>query len=79
MQLLVRYDFDSFNAWKESYERHEEARGQAGMRQLQLWRESDGTVWGLYDAADRREAEVHLNGLAALEGKIAARHYLSRL
>lgn len=79
MQLLVRYDFDAFDTWQQSYDRHGEERGRAGLRQLQLWREGTGTVWGLYDISERADAEAHLNGLAALEGKVAARHYLSRL
>ena len=78
MQLLVRYDFDGFDRWQETYDRHGEERGRAGLRQLQLWREGGGTVWGLYDMSDRDAAEAHLNGLATLEGKIAARHYLTR-
>lgn len=77
MQLLVRYDFTAFDAWKQTYDRHDEERGRAGLRQLQLWREGDGAVWGLYDVADPADAEAHLNGLAALEGKVAARHYLT--
>ncbi len=78
MQLLVRYDFDSYESWKTTYDRHDEGRGQAGLRQLQLWREGDGSVWGLYDISGRSEAEAHLDGLGALEGRIAARHYLKR-
>lgn len=79
MQLLVRYDFDAFDAWKEGYDRHAEARGQAGMRQLQLWREGEGSVWGLYDVSDSDKAAEHLDTLGRMEGSVAARHALKTI
>ncbi|WOI56891.1 DUF3303 family protein [Palleronia sp. LCG004] len=62
MQVLIRFDTDDADAFVASYADASERRDQAGLRQLQLWREKGtSTVWGLFDASDRSRVEEWLS------------------
>lgn len=76
LQLLCR--FDASGSWKSDYDDGAETRSNAGLSQLQLWRDADGgsAVWALYSVNDRDKAQGWLEGQAKLGPAVAEAHFL---
>jgi len=64
MQLLCRHDVTDFAAWKQVFDGDDEARRNAGLTVLQIWRDADSgaRVFVLYDVNVREKAEAYLKG-----------------
>ena len=75
LQLLCRYDA---GASQSDHDAGAESRSNAGLSQLQLWREAEGGgLWGLYSVNDRDKAQAWLDGSAKVSGpKVAEAHFL---
>jgi hypothetical protein len=74
MHLLATFTPPDYTAWKADFDAHWEARDQAGLTLLQLWRGADDTsrVVALFEVADRPRAQAWLDRQSALHGGIAA-------
>jgi hypothetical protein len=71
-QLLLRYErFD-----QTAFDADAEARGQAGLTLLQLWREDAQTRWALFTVNDAAKARGWLEKEAGLGHPPAAAHML---
>ena len=77
MQLLVRFDTKGYDDWKTAFDNDSENRMNAGLTQLQLWRDADNTAtaWALFDANDRGKADAWLNKESGL-GATTTHHFL---
>jgi len=64
MQLFCRHDVSDFAAWKQVFDGDAEARRNAGLTVLQIWRDADSKtrVFVLYDVNLREKAEAFLKG-----------------
>ncbi|MEQ9260790.1 MAG: hypothetical protein RIG84_17015 [Roseovarius sp.] len=71
-QLLLRYD--SFD--QEAHHAHAEDRADAGLSQLQLWREEGGAHWALFDVNDVDRAKDWVKKEKALGHGPSASHLL---
>lgn len=71
-QLLLRYD----NFDQAAHEAGAEDRGQAGLTQLQLWREGKGAHWLLFGVTDADRARTWLDKQAGLGRGPDAHHLL---
>ncbi|MCX7889799.1 MAG: hypothetical protein N2422_08755 [Rhodobacteraceae bacterium] len=73
MQLLATFAPPEYAAWKAAFDAHAEARDQAGLTLLQLWRHADApdTATALLEVADRPRAEAWLRTENALRGPVA--------
>jgi hypothetical protein len=84
MQLLAHRKVSDYDAWRRVFYDDAEARGNAGLTLLQLWREADdpGRVWMLYEVSERGMAEEYLEGLGQLHaeegGATQAGHHFLR-
>ncbi len=79
MQVLIRFDTTDADAFASSYADASERRDQAGLRQLQLWREEgSSTVWGLFDASDKAKVDEWLSAEIGLRDALTGTqaHYL---
>ncbi|MBJ3763911.1 hypothetical protein ILP92_14255 [Maribius pontilimi] len=79
MHALIRFDTKDADAFLTAYDAASERRDQAGLNQLQLWRE-DGTttVWGLYEASDQGKVADWLTSETGLRDSLTGTeaHYL---
>ncbi len=59
MQLICEIDTGGFDAWKSGFDDRAEARGQAGLTMLQMWRDADDGARAvvLFEVHDRARAE----------------------
>ena len=59
MQLICEIETGGFDAWKPGFDERAEARGQAGLTMLQMWRDVDDDARAviLFEARDRARAE----------------------
>ncbi len=75
MQLIVTFDTAGFDAWKSDFDDRAEARGQAGLTMLQMWRDADDTSCAviLFEVSDRKRAEEWVRTESALHTPVAAR------
>jgi hypothetical protein len=71
-QLLLRYD--SFD--QGTHDSHAEDRANAGLTQLQMWREGTGTHWVLHDVNDVARAKAWVDKETGLGHGPAASHML---
>ena len=82
MQLIVRHEIESYDAWRAAFDDDAEDRAQAGLNLLQIWREAGASaVWLLYEVSDRERAQAYFDGLAqvhARQGGVRAteRHFV---
>lgn len=79
MQVLIRFDTSDADTFHDAYTNASERRDQAGLRQLQLWREDGGsTLWGLYEASDRGKVDEWLSSEEGLRDSLngTEAHYL---
>ena len=83
MQLLAYLNVADYDAWRRVFDDDAEARGNAGLTLLQLWRE-DGDphrVWMLYEVSSRGMATEYLGGLGQIHAEAggaseAGHHFL---
>lgn len=68
LQLLVQQRVADYAAWRRVFDDDAEARGDAGLTLLQLWRDADdgALVWMLFEVGDRKGAAAYLDGLGRL-------------
>ena len=59
MQLIAHYEVTSFEAWHTAFNADDEARRDAGLSVLQIWRDADSTTHAfvLLSVNDRAKAE----------------------
>ncbi len=59
-QLLCRFDTEDFDAWRKAFDADAEDRREAGLSQLQLWREpgQPGRAWVLFRVNDPDRARA---------------------
>ena len=74
-QLLLR--FDSFD--RPAFDADAEARGQAGLTLLQLWKEAGGAHWALFSVTDPDRARGWLDKETGLGHPPSAAHMLETL
>ena len=74
MQLICTIDTGGFDAWKTGFDDRAEARDQAGLTMLQMWRDADdgNRVAVLYEVHDRARADQWFRQQAALKGATSA-------
>lgn len=84
MQLIVRHGIEDYDTWRRAFDGDVEARGQASLTLLQIWRDLDDrrSVWLLYEVHDRKRAEAYFDGLAQVHARQSGvtatdRHYLA--
>ncbi len=75
MHLLCTIDTGGFDAWKSGYDDRSEARDQAGLTMLQMWRDVDDEdrALVLFDVHDRARAERWIDTESALHTAVAGR------
>ena len=74
MNLLLHLTPAAYDAWKAEFDAAYEARMNAGLTLLQLWRDVDGAgVTALFDVNDRAKTEAWLDRERATDGPIEAR------
>ncbi len=75
MQLIVTIDTGGFDAWKAGFDDRVEARGQAGLTMLQMWRDADdgSRAVVLFEVSDRKRAEEWVRTESALHAPVTAR------
>jgi len=64
MQLITRYAFRDYGAFRTAFDADAEDRGRNGLSLLQLWREGTGHAWALYQVNDAKAARAYLDGAA---------------
>lgn len=64
MQLIAHYTIAGFAAFKTAFDADAEDRANNHLGVLQIWRESDTSVWVLYDVRDAKAARAYLDGAA---------------
>ena len=74
MQLLLQIDTPDYAAWKTAWDDDTEDRSNAGLTQLQLWRDADsqGQAFALMEVNDRGRAEAWLAKERGFGGQITA-------
>lgn len=82
MQLICHFEVTAFDAWKTAFASDEEARRDAGLGVLQIWRDADSTThaFALLSVNDRSRAEAWIARSNALHSDDAntvthASHY----
>lgn len=65
-QMIAHYQVADYARFRTQYEVDAEDRGQNGLSLLQLWRESNSSVWALYQIADVSRARAYLEGAAGV-------------
>ena len=84
MQLLAHLKIADYDAWRRTFDDDAEARGNAGLTLLQLWRQTDDEhrVWMLYEVSEPAMADEYLAGLGQLHaeqgGASEGGHYFLR-
>lgn len=75
MQMICDVTTGGFDAWKAGFDDRAEARGQAGLTVLQIWRDADdlSRAMILFEAQDRRRAEEWVRTETALHAPVTAR------
>ena len=68
MQLLCRIPTGGFDAWRRDFDAGSEARRDAGLNLLQIWRDADApdTALLLFEVRDKARARQHLDQRAQL-------------
>ncbi|MFD2740371.1 hypothetical protein ACFSUD_12360 [Sulfitobacter aestuarii] len=68
MQLLCTYEISGFDAWKTAFDDDADARREAGLTVLQIWRDadSDSRAFVLLGLTDRPRAQAWLDRSEAL-------------
>lgn len=69
MQLICKFDLTDFDSWKRAFDADDEARRQAGLSVLQIWRVADDTERALVllNVNDRARAKEWINRSDALQ------------
>ncbi len=59
MQLIVHFEITNFTAWQTAFTADTEARRDAGLSVLQIWRDADSTThaFALLSVNDRAKAD----------------------
>ncbi|WP_299816395.1 DUF3303 family protein [uncultured Jannaschia sp.] len=74
MHLLVHLTPADYDTWKADFDRDMEARMNAGLTLMQLWRDMDGTgVTALFEANNRKKASDWLENERRTGGSLDAR------
>lgn len=70
MQLICHFEVTAFDAWKTAFDADDEARRDAGLGVLQIWRDADSTThaFALLSVNDRVRADAWIDRSAALKG-----------
>ena len=73
MQLICTIDTGGFDAWKTGFDDRAEARDQAGLTMLQMWRDADtgARVVILFEVSDRARAEGWMKTEGALHAPVS--------
>jgi len=68
MQLIALYEVTDFSAWQTAFTADEEARRDAGLSVLQIWRDADNANRAivLLDVNDRKRADAWITRSNAL-------------
>ena len=68
MQMIVHQQVTSFSAWKSAFDADAEARSQAGLTVLQVWKDADSDTHAFFllDVNDRDKAQAWLDRSDAL-------------
>lgn len=64
MQILARYSIEDYAKFKAAFEEDAEDRANNSLGVLQMWRETNGAIWVLYDSHDDARAKDYLEGAA---------------
>lgn len=74
MQLICHYEVTSFDDWHTAFTADDEARRDAGLGVLQIWRDADSTThaFALLSVNDRQKAEQWIKRSDALSSDDAA-------
>ncbi len=69
MQLIAHFEVTDFAAWQTAFTADDEARRDAGLGVLQIWRDADSTVnaFALLSVNDRPRAEAWITHSNALQ------------
>ncbi|MEM7488315.1 MAG: DUF3303 family protein [Pseudomonadota bacterium] len=74
MHLLIHLTPPDYDAWKQDFDANAEARMQAGLTLLQLWRAAGGPgVTALFEANDRGRAQAWIDRESATGPDLDAR------
>ena len=70
MQMICHHEVTDFTAWKNAFDADSEARRNAGLTVLQVWKHTDSTTHAFFllDVNDREKAENWLKRSDALSG-----------
>jgi hypothetical protein len=68
MQMICHFEVTSFEAWKKAFDADAEARRDAGLTVLQIWRDADSTThaFALLSVNDRAKANKWITRSDAL-------------
>jgi len=74
MQLICQFDVTDFSAWQTAFAADDEARRDAGLSVLQIWRDADSATraFVLLDVNDRKRAAAWITRSNALASDDAA-------
>jgi hypothetical protein len=74
MQLIAHYEVTDFTAWQTAFMADDEARRDAGLSVLQIWRDADSTThaFALLSVNDRSRAETWITRSNALSSDDAS-------
>lgn len=69
MQLLCRNVVADYDAWREVFDLHAEARRGAGLELVKMWRgaDDDHDIFFLFDITSRRRAQAFMDDPSAAE------------
>lgn len=74
MHMMIHLDPPDYDAWKRDFDANAEARMQAGLTLMQLWRAASGPgVTALFEANDRKRAQDWVDRESATGPAIDAR------
>ena len=70
MQMICHFEVTDFAAWKTAFDTDSEARSQAGLTILQIWKHADSATHAfvLLEVNDRDKAQGWVDRSAALKG-----------
>lgn len=66
MQMIAHYSVADYARFRQAFDADGEDRGMNGLSLLQLWRESDTSVWALFEVGNAAKARDWLAGAAAV-------------